>query len=326
MKKPHIPEYFIGIVCLLLVVSALVTGFFFLNKQDTRKTKVAYERMRVRELEDSLEQVVALREQQKLEWAKQKEERDKKRDENEKKQQQYQADKERREAEKRPIDPSLIRLHPFDPNQADSSELVHLGFTPRMASNMLKYRAANGRYRKKEDLLKIYDMTDSLYASLEPYIEIAALSNEQQKPLYTSLKRDTILELNKADTAQLQLLRGIAGYTARQIVRYREQLGGFCSVEQLREVPNIRSVDSIMPHFIVDSALITPLYVNRLSAEVMAKHPYIRYEQAKALRDWRHRKGTVRDWEDVKKIKINGAAAFSEGDLLRLKSYLNFEK
>ena len=63
-----------------------------------------------------------------------------------------------------------IRMQIFDPNTADSSTLVHLGLKPWQAKNMLKYRAKGGRYRKAEDLKKLYGMTDSMYQALTPYI------------------------------------------------------------------------------------------------------------------------------------------------------------
>jgi hypothetical protein len=51
-------------------------------------------------------------------------------------------------------DTIAIRMHMFDPNTADSCTLVHLGFKPWQAKNMLKYRSKGGKYRKKEDLKK----------------------------------------------------------------------------------------------------------------------------------------------------------------------------
>ena len=66
-----------------------------------------------------------------------------------------------------------IRMQMFDPNTVDSIRLLHLGFQPWQAKNMMKYRAKGGIYRKKEDLKKLYGMTDSMYLALEPYIQIS---------------------------------------------------------------------------------------------------------------------------------------------------------
>ena len=50
-----------------------------------------------------------------------------------------------------------------------------------------------------------------------------------------AIKKDTILDLNTADTTELKWIRGIGRYIARQIVKYREELGGFYSPEQLKD-------------------------------------------------------------------------------------------
>ena len=59
---------------------------------------------------------------------------------------------------KYPRDTIAIRMQMFDPNTADSSTLVHLGFKPWQAKNMLKYRAKGGKYRQVEDLKRLYGM------------------------------------------------------------------------------------------------------------------------------------------------------------------------
>ena len=83
---------------------------------------------------------------------------------------QAQQDSTRKAEWKKKRDTIEIRMQIFDPNTADSSTLVHLGLKPWQAKNMLKYRAKGGRYRKAEDLKKLYGMTDSMYQALTPYI------------------------------------------------------------------------------------------------------------------------------------------------------------
>ena len=77
---------------------------------------------------------------------------------------------------KYPRDTIVIRMQMFDPNTADSSTLVHVGLKKWQASNMLKYRAKGGRYRRAEDMKKIYGMTDSMYMALLPYIQIDTIA------------------------------------------------------------------------------------------------------------------------------------------------------
>lgn len=202
-----------------------------------------------------------------------------------------------------------IRLQPFDPNTADSALLVTVGMQPWMAHNLIRYRQAGKIFRRKDELRRLYGMTDSLYTTLEPFIMIdstlthsAMLDSTVQDSITRSwqahLKRDTILELNTADTAELQLLRGIGRYTAVQIVRYRSELGGYYSTAQLSDsllqsrVPQLTSerIDSLLPHLMVDTSLIAPIQINRASVRQLQRHPYLTYKQAEQIYDLRRRK------------------------------------
>ena len=232
----------------------------------------------------------------------------------------------------------------FDPNTADSSTLVHVGLKKWQASNMLKYRAKGGRYRRAEDMKKIYGMTDSMYMALLPYIQIDTVAVDHYRdsirqserdsvmidsmPRYVSQKRDTILNLRTADTTELKMIRGIGSYRAKQIVRYREQLGGFAHLEQLYEVKALQplltdsmSADSLLAHFWLDSVIIDPLRVNSAGVEKLQRHPYLSFEQAKAIYELRRKKIHLDSIAQLKKVEC-----FTEQELKRLTPYLSFER
>jgi competence ComEA-like helix-hairpin-helix protein len=225
-----------------------------------------------------------------------------------------------------------IRMQMFDPNTVDSVTLLHLGFKPWQAKNMLKYRAKGGRYRQKEDMKKLYGMTDSMYIALEPYICIQqdsiAVDSAQvdtirldSLPKWRSIKKDTILNLRTADTTELKLIRGIGSYRAKMIVRYREQLGGYARVEQILEARGMDKVvaDSILPHFYIDSVVLNKMPVNKIRPEVLHRHPYLSFEQAKAIYEYRRRHIRIRNVEELYKID-----KLTENDIKKLSIYLDF--
>lgn len=226
-----------------------------------------------------------------------------------------------------------IRMQEFDPNTVDSSTLVHLGLKPWQAKNMMKYRAAGGKYRKAEDLKKLYGMTDSMYYALAPYIRIAREEKDSLKvdSVYTHTdslpkwpeKKDTVLNLRTADTTELKMIRGIGSYRAKQIVRYREQLGGFVSVEQLLEVKGMEDLasDSILQHFVLDSVTVQQMNVNQAGVQRLAQHPYLRFEQAKALYELRRKKIRLHSIQDLEAIECIDAKT-----LEKIAPYLNFDK
>lgn len=234
--------------------------------------------------------------------------------------------------------PGQVHPQPFDPNTADSALLVTVGLKPWMARNLIRYRNAGKVFRRPDDLRRLYGMTDTLYATLEPYIMIDTLAVDTISGFHKGLigvssefnadtllfsyrpKRDTLLDLNTADTAELQLLRGIGRFTAVQIVRYRQALGGYYSAGQLYEIKELPTgrVDSLIPHLFADTALITPISVNRASVKQLYRHPYISYPQAQQLYDLRRRRVTLHSLND-----LNGI--FTPDELLRLSPYLRFD-
>ena len=234
-------------------------------------------------------------------------------------------------------DTIVIHMQEFDPNTVDSSTLVHLGFKPWQAKNMIKYRAAGGKYRKAEDLKKLYGMTDSMYRALTPYIRIArenidSLTSDSvlkdsvlkdSLPKWINENKDTILNLRTADTTELKMIRGIGSYRAKQIVRYREQLGGFVSAEQILEVKGMEvlEADSVLKYFVLDSVEIEQMNVNQASIQHLSRHPYLRFEQAKAIYELRRKKVRLNSIKDLEVLECIDAKT-----LEKIAPYINFDK
>ena len=331
--KTRVSEQLIGVIVAALIIGAIIIGMHMLNRNDDARRSTLEQRQHRKEVQDSLMRSAAERDSLRRVWAKQKQERDSlrpiwesQRQEREQKRAQWEREKAIRDSIRYAEEHIEIILLPFDPNTADSTTLVHLGLRPWMARAVVRYRDKGGRFRQKEDFRNMYGMTDSLFAVLEPYMQITpdtTLASANK----TTIKKDTILNLNTADTLELCYIRGIGAYTARNIVRYRKRLGGFASAEQLREItPPIQRIDSIIPHFIADSAHISPLYINRLSVDAMVRHPYLNFSQAKAIRDRRHRKGAIRSEEELKTLKSDHQLVFSEKDLARFPPCIAYEK
>ena len=135
------------------------------------------------------------------------------------------------------------------------------------------------------------------------------------------VKKDTILDLNHCDTTELQFIRGIGAYTALQIVRYREQLGGFYSPHQLTDAPFAHlHLDTLLHHFTADSSDIETIDVNTCTVARLSRHPYLRYEQAKAIYNLRRQRVSLHSVEEVESLP-----EFTKNDISRMKFYLRFE-
>ena len=221
----------------------------------------------------------------------------------------------------------------FDPNTADSTQLLRLGLQPWQVRNIYKYRSAGGIYRKKEDFARLYGLTVKQYRELEPYIHISTdylpastlIKEERRTERY---ERDTLrypvkiaegehIDLNVADTSLYKKVPGVGSYYSRKIAEYGRRLGGFVSADQLDEIENFPS--EAKKYFSVNASDVHQLNVNRLSLNELKRHPYINYYQAKAITDYRRLHGPLHSLNDLRLLPDFPAEAIK-----RLEPYVCF--
>lgn len=134
--------------------------------------------------------------------------------------------------------------------------------------------------------------------------------------------KGTVVEINSADTTVLKGVPGIGSTFANRIVKYRNLLGGFCHIEQLKEVYGIDEAkyELLKDWFSVDTAKISKIQINILSAKELAAHPYISFSQAEVMLKLRKRKGEIKSWDELRFLE-----EFQEDDYIRLCSYISFD-
>ena len=232
--------------------------------------------------------------------------------------------------------PKKVEHFTFDPNTADSTQLLRLGLQPWQVRNIYKYRAAGGVYRKPTDFAKLYGLTVKQYRELEPYIHISSdylpastLVNEKES--YTrkapkdsathhypiKIKETERIVLNTADTTSLVTIPGIGPYYARKIVQYGNRLGGYVSVDQLDEIEDFPT--EAKKYLVISNPSPKKLNVNKLTLNERKRHPYINFYQAKAITDYRRVHGDIHSLNDLRLIKD-----FSPEVIKRLTPYVAY--
>lgn len=137
--------------------------------------------------------------------------------------------KERHEAEHTPAVEKIrestrrVESFSFNPNTAGMEEFRRLGFSEKQAQAILNYREKGGRFRRRQDFARSFAVSDSVYARLEPFIDIP------------------LLDINQADSAAFDALPGIGPWYASKMVEYREKIGGYTSTEQLMDIERFDS-------------------------------------------------------------------------------------
>ncbi len=176
----------------------------------------------------------------------------------------------------------------FDPNTVTEVELMKLGFKEKTAKTFIKFRNSGFKFKQKDDVKKIYGITENFYKKLEPYIIIHSIPSNQALAANSKTTKNAsqnVVELNSADSISLIALKGIGPAYAKRILKYRSLLGGFTHIEQLKEVYGMQDelFALIVQQCKVNPLLITKINVNTADFKVLNKHPYIGYELTKHL-------------------------------------------
>ncbi len=217
----------------------------------------------------------------------------------------------------------------FDPNTVTSAQWEQLGLTPGQIRVITNYRLKGGKFYKKEDLKKIYSITHEQYQQLEPHILIEKAASgkwpDGQRPPFqapAARRKELVVELNSADSIQLDALRGVGPAFASRIIRYRARLGGFYSAEQLREVYGMDSVryEQLIKQVTVDRSLIQHLNFNEMTFDELKRHPYLSYKQINAILQYRKQHGKYTTIADLNKVLI-----LDEEIIRKIGPYISFD-
>jgi DNA uptake protein ComE-like DNA-binding protein len=225
-------------------------------------------------------------------------------------QQQQQAEKAQEVAELHPF--------PFNPNTITEEEWRQIGLTDRQVRNIMNYKAKGGKFYSKNDLGKLYTISEEDFAQLEPFIVLPEVQRntgyksaskkkeeqkgEESKPV--EKKAIPIVDLNTVDSTTLVELPQIGGFMASRILEFRDKLGGFVDLEQLRDVKGMDEARfaAIKPYINLGEVETHKIDVNRADFKTLVHHPYLSYEQVKRIFNQREKRGMIKNWAQLEEL------------------------
>jgi DNA uptake protein ComE-like DNA-binding protein len=217
-----------------------------------------------------------------------------------------------------------IKPFPFDPNQLPSEQWSKMGLKDWQIRVIKNYLSKGGKFYKKEDFKRMFCITPSEYAILEPFIAIPEQKKEyaQSKPEIRETKKKVMVDLNTADSLTLLTLYGIGPSYAKRIIKYRNLLGGFYSKMQLLEVYGFdqERLDKIEAYCDIGTAETKKININLVRTDELKKHPYFDYYTAKAIVDQRIILGKYASLQQIKEIPLIHEELFN-----KIKNYLSIE-
>ena len=193
----------------------------------------------------------------------------------------------------------------FNPNTIDEESWLRLGVNAKTVKTIKNYLSKGGSFKRAEDIKKIWGMPDWLADQLIPFVSInnsKSPGNDKRQPAHWVQKKQ--IELNASDQQQLESLSGIGPTFSKRIISYRNLLGGFYNIVQLREVWGISDslFNGLLKFLIVDPGKLKKINLNTATITEFQKHPYLKYRIARALIDFRNQHGLYKSLEDIQKI------------------------
>ena len=209
-------------------------------------------------------------------------------------------------------------LFAFDPNTLDANGWKRLGVREKTITIIHNFLAKGYQFRQPADLAKIYGLKKEEAERLIPYVRIPGKENATNRPFVASdntpMARDEprkpasakVIEINSGDTAAFISLPGIGSKLAARIVSFREKLGGFSSVNQLAETYGIAdsTFQLIKPLLQCNAAVVKRFNINTAEASELRIHPYLKWNIANAIVNYRKQHGNYKSVEDLKQIDI----------------------
>jgi competence protein ComEA len=217
----------------------------------------------------------------------------------------------------------------FDPNTVDENQLQALGLSPKVAAIWIKFRSKGGRFRQKEDVLKVFGVKEWWYGEVANYIQITPLAEADFKPKNEGFSAQPNakarpcrpLDVNQADTSAWQALSGIGGVLASRIIKFRSKLGGFQRIEQVGETFGLADsvFQKIKPCLQLGAPVAASLKINEADLKILSGHPYVGFKLAKTIIAYRTEHGPFKQLDDLLKIGV-----MDQAQVDKLRGYVVF--
>ena len=190
----------------------------------------------------------------------------------------------------------------FNPNTFTLSDWMNLGLSEKQSVVVLKF-TSRGIY-SEQDLKRIFVIPDILFELIRDSVIYPERfqNSPNQESLKKQAKQITLINLNTADTTEFMKIYGVGAFYAKQIIRFREKLGGFFKKEQLLEVWKMtpEAYEKIKDHVFISEKDVKRININSVTIEELKVHPYLKWNQANSIVKMRIQRNGFKNIEELK--------------------------
>ncbi len=217
--------------------------------------------------------------------------------------------------------PDDFEVFPFNPNEISDSEWLKLGFTEKQTGTIRNYLNKGGKFRKPEDLQKIYGIKETQYERVKDYIQIPKTDDKKENstPKTEESSERKMVDINTLSAEEFVALGGFWKYNGVKIAKFRNDIGGFHSKEQLLDVYGVKVeyYERVSDNIIVGKVELKQIRINFADEKELAAHPYLEIHNAKDIIEFRDKHGNFTNINILREKKILSQTTFD-----KLKPYL----
>jgi DNA uptake protein ComE-like DNA-binding protein len=207
------------------------------------------------------------------------------------------------------------KIYLFNPNFITDYKGYKLGMTVKEIDRLLAFRKKNKFVNSAEEFQDITKVSDSLLHKIAPFFKFPDWVNNKKESnkfkkytnsAFAQKEKIVVVDMNRATKEDLIKIYGIGEAISLRILKQKEALGGFVSMEQMQDVWGLSSevIENLNAHFkIITLPEFKKIDINNASLKELSQFYYFRYALAKEIVTYRSMKGDFNNIEDLTKIK-----------------------
>lgn len=216
----------------------------------------------------------------------------------------------------------------FNPNHLPIDDWQRLGLSEKQATVIHRWEASGGSFRCKKDVKKMIVISEQLFLQLYPWIDLPEKVSPNAENAVTEfrhfekekypVKQRKQININTATEAELDSLPLIGEGRARAMVKYREKLGGYLTVDQLKEIKCLPDsvLEIIFKYVFTDGRVLSKTNINSQSIDSLM-HPYMPKAFARLIVNYAQQHGKFQSINDLNRLPL-----YDEEILRKLAPYL----